>query len=409
MKKITTIGLIVLIIWITISRGINAAVFTKKALTIGQDDKSSIFLNTIIEEIERTKDKVLVVDEIIGDVYVKYWEHIVDDILVKNDSMLLHFYFENDSFLNYERSWTDSKWFYCGYGEVLDLDNYFWKRKVVFPEEDDCGFFYTFLAKQNFPLFCWEVRYTDGTTIIYDPNWTQIGKGVTAPSKKGFVIQGYGESDWRYWRENAQYWYKKWCDNVFSISSPTISQISYFINNKTLNTELFYVIAHSGGLSNRFLARENVYYFTSQLKVDMANRNPMKLAILCCCESMNETGPDTLSYEFRKGETKGTVTIGYIEMSSCPAWIDSLDWQDYMFTKMDQGYTMKIAFDKACQNYPRIANNVKFIGDTELKIDENATNNDEIKSLEMLKLTSSFYKRVFFHFLLNRILQKFNV
>jgi hypothetical protein len=245
-----------------------------------------------------------------------------------------------------------------------------WKRKVVFPDADDCGLFYTFYNEQEYPLFCWEVRYSDGNTIFYDFNETPIGCGVSAPSARGFVVQGYGDSKWRYWRENAQEWYDEWYGSVNCISSPSISQISYCIKNESTNTEAFYVIAHSGKLSTRFLANKNTYYTASQLHYDMENRSPMKLAVLCCCSAMTDTGPGTLSYEFRKGEINDTVTIGYVEMGNCSDWVQSLDWQDFMFEKIDEGFTVKKAFERACAQYPKIADYVKFVGDPNLKIND---------------------------------------
>ena len=44
----------------------------------------------IINEIKKTDDKVLVIDEIIGERHVKYWEHIIDDIYVKNDLIIIN-------------------------------------------------------------------------------------------------------------------------------------------------------------------------------------------------------------------------------------------------------------------------------------------------------------------------------
>jgi hypothetical protein len=90
---------------------------------------------------------------------------------------------------------------------------------------------------------------------------------------------------------------------------------------------------------------------------------------------MKQTGPGTLSYELRKGELNGTVTIGYVGMGHCPNWVDSLYWQDFMFQKIDNGYTIKKAFDRACAYYPKLENYVKFVGDINLKINDERTRN----------------------------------
>lgn len=55
-------------------------------------------------------------------------------------------------------------------------------------------------------------------------------------------------------------------------------------------------------------------------------------------------------------------------MAKSEGWQYSLEWQDYMFSKMDEGYTMKEAFDLACSYYPKISNAVKFVGDKNLTV-----------------------------------------
>jgi hypothetical protein len=380
MKRIFIIGIMAILTGLILTKSINAVVLTSKP-NLNKQSFEGLILNVelkkeIFNEIKSTKDKLLVVDKIIGDRRVKYWEHVIDNIFIKNDSMLLHMDLEYNKVLEYTRCWSNVEIISLNFSNDEFKENYLWKRKVVFPDVDDCGLFYTFYEEQEYPLFCWEVRYNNGNTIFYDFNETPIGYSVPAPSS-GFAIQGYGDSEWCYWRENAQEWYRKWYGSVNSISSPSIDQISYFIKNESIDTESFYVIAHSGGLPTRFLANKTTYYTASQLQHDMANRSPMKLAVLCCCSAMTDTGPGTLSYEFRKGEMTDTVTIGYVEMGNCSDWIQSLDWQDYLFEKIDRGFTVKKAFDRACAQYPIIADYVKFVGDPSLKINDNISSISE--------------------------------
>ena len=63
-----------------------------------------------------------------------------------------------------------------------------------------------------------------------------------------------------------------------------------------------------------------------------------------------------------------TVTVGYTDMASSPGWYCSLPWQDYMFKKMDEGYTIRESFDFASAQYPPISENVVFCGDESLKV-----------------------------------------
>ena len=77
---------------------------TSLGLGFGEEFLSSE-AEEIFKEIEETEDTALVVDKIIGDRYVKYWEHVIDDVSVKNDSILLHLDVETGDILKYEKSW----------------------------------------------------------------------------------------------------------------------------------------------------------------------------------------------------------------------------------------------------------------------------------------------------------------
>jgi len=327
----------------------------------------------IFKEIIGTEDKVLSVDEIIGDREVKYWEHAIDDIIVEGDSILLHIDVENGHILEYEKTWTDVELVLPDYGdEVFEPDNYFWKQRVVFPDEDDCTYFYTFYDPQEYPLVCWEVRHTDGATIMYSLDGDQIGHGIPAPSK-AFSLSGYDKpSDpdpWIQYRQNADSWFQKWCTSTVSLSLPTPATISSYVSDLTY--ECFYELAH--GDSYFFQAdTTGSYYYASNpvgnnVKSDMTSRLPMTFAFIGSCEGMTNTGPGTFSYEFRKGLMVGTVVVGYSGMATCPGWQFAWQWQDYMFSLIDAGNTIKYSFDTASAQYPTIAPCVVFVGDLNLK------------------------------------------
>ena len=327
-------------------------------------------MQAIMNEISKTKDKLLAVNKIIDDKKVMYWEHKVRDFLyVKNDSITLHIDLRYDSVSSYQKIWTELEFNYSGFNKSnFKPEDYFWMQVVVFPDRDDLKDFYTFYKEQSFPVYCWEVRYTNGETVLYNPKGTEIGYGIQAPSNQGLIVRGHGDLAWEPWRSNAIKWYREWSDSIQSKSSPTPEWISSVVE-KT-DVDFFYVIAHSGGLPTRFQANSSKYYTAYMLKEDMSGRDSIKLAVLCCCEAMRETGPGTLSYEFRKGNTEKTVVIGYIGMGGSPGWVDSLDWQDYMFSKINQGRTFKKAFDMACAYFPKIADNVKFVGDENLRLED---------------------------------------
>jgi hypothetical protein len=331
-------------------------------------------LLSILYDIETTENKTLIIDEIIGDKHVKYWEHNIDDIFVKNDSILLHVDAKTGELLYYEKHWTDIKIDPPDFNDdTFEENSYYWKKKIVFPDMEDCSYFYTFHESQNFPVICLEIRHIDGTTIIYDPKGSEIGRGVPAPSEKGFSLSGSddegGDDYWHRWRINADFWFNQWCDSAVSIGSPSVNQISNYIKDQ--NVTFFYEIAHSKGLSTRFQNNNSSYYYASQLKKDIANRQPMKFSFIASCDGMSNTGLGTLSYEFRKGHINGTVTVGYDGMAWCPGWSDSFEWQNKLFTEMNNGLTVKHSFDEARSMYPLIAKCVRLVGDENIVIGNN--------------------------------------
>ncbi len=341
--------------------------------------------NQILIQIDQTIDKLLLEDKIIDDIHVKYWIHVMNGIVIKNDYILLQQNKENNNIIKFEKEWTDTKDLGLDITQ-MNLDTFkidetlvAWMEKVLFPEKNDLLYFYSIDKNQHFPLLCWEVRYKDGYTILYNNNGEIIGSGIPAPNE-GFSLSGYNDESypdpWIDWRLNADSWFKNWCDTTTSISLPTVQVISSYVSNPDMN--IFFEIAHSIGLPTRFQANgEGIFYTADQIQSDMQNRDPIRFAMLCSCEAMRETGPGTLSYEFRKGEIENTVTVGYIGMASCPGWSVSLPWQDYMFYAIDANYTIQEAFNLACAEYPIIADCVVFVGDTTLKIFEGEEDDDD--------------------------------
>lgn len=222
-------------------------------------------------------------------------------------------------------------------------------------------------------------------TLLSDTTKNQ--RSISEDFTHGCIFQGYGENTgWKPWFENAQGYFSKWTDGHFwSVVGPSLDEISYPLS--TLEAEYFYVIAHSGGKSTQFLANRYTYYTADHLREDMSGRPPIKLAILCCCEAMTNTGPRTLSYEFRKGQMEGTAVIGYTNLSEFIEkngdFKDALSWQEDLFNYIDRGYTVKRAFDKACKKFerddPSIANYVKFEGDPSVKVTTAVSVDSDVK------------------------------
>ena len=90
-----------------------------------------------------------------------------------------------------------------------------WKEKILFPEKNDLKNFYSVNKNQLFPLLCWEVKYKNGNTILYNDDGNIIGNGIPTPNK-GFSLSGFNDDSypdpWLEWRLNANTWFKKWCN-----------------------------------------------------------------------------------------------------------------------------------------------------------------------------------------------------
>lgn len=311
-------------------------------------------------------------NELIGDRLVNLWKHKIDDILIKNDRILLNQDVKTNKIIDYIHNWRDidlqsidTKF------EDFNPENIYWKQKVIFLSKEDIGNFYTFTVEQEYPLACWEVRHCDGTTVLYDKVGKIIGQGIPTPNKKGLSMSGSheGKDYWDDWRNCADMYIKYWCEySSFNLPSPTPETISSYVSDPSL--DIFYEIAHG---TNRFFQADiegNCYYASGNnfnVRDDMKDRLPIKFAFIGSCGGMDSTKIGSFSYEFRKGQMKNTVTIGYINMEECEYWIYSLFWQFELFDSLIEGKTFKESYDLANARFPEVKDYIVFKGDENIK------------------------------------------
>ncbi|MCK4434739.1 hypothetical protein KAU92_04555, partial [Candidatus Bathyarchaeota archaeon] len=207
-----------------------------------------------------------------------------------------------------------------------------------------------------------------------------LGYGIPPPYT-AFSLSGPWYFDpcggiWYDWYKNAEFWFNEMGYSTEAVYWPTEEKIKSHVQSN--ETAMFYEIAHSGGKSTQFksgcLGGNNPEYtYAAEIEEWIANYSTMPFTFLASCFSMCNTSDGTLSYEFRKGSTKNTVTVGYCNMSDeiCHlCWTYSLEWQDTLFSYMNQSYTVKHAFDQANADYPACANAscMRFIGDENFKV-----------------------------------------
>jgi len=172
-------------------------------------DKKRIF-----DDIDKTRNKTIVINRTIGFRKVRYWEHIIDQkFYVINDSILLHICPNTNKVLYYRKSWTDIRIDLSIYNNIsYNPKNHSWMRFIIFPDEKDCKNIYRFDQNQSYPIIGLEIRYKDGDTKIYNHLGEQIGVGIPTPSFQSFSISGFDKGSqqdpWRLWRENANYWFR---------------------------------------------------------------------------------------------------------------------------------------------------------------------------------------------------------
>jgi hypothetical protein len=222
---------------------------------------------------------------------------------------------------------------------------------------------------------CWVARSIANSkmeiTVIDAVEGVILGPGV-APPYGGFSLSGAQNltactDPWTTHYNNAADWFDTMGYPTERVYLPTEEQIRSHI--QSTETAMFYELAHGG-----------YWYFSSSCTDDtypadihdwIQCYNPMRFAFIGSCDGMCQTGPNTFSYEFRKGSTDDTVTVGYCGMSTDPcisAWDNSVPWQDALFSYMNAGQTVWDAFNNALADYPMCVDCMRFEGDTDYAV-----------------------------------------
>ena len=232
---------------------------------------------------------------------------------------------------------------------------------------------------------CWAVRIADDKgynidVIVIDAVEGKIlGHGVPWPSS-GFSFSGPQDTtnctgNWSAFSQNAASWFNAMGYPTEAMIYPNEEKVKSHI--QSTETAVFYEVAHG-----------NYDYFTNDCSGDpttaddihnwISGYTKMPFTFLHSCEGMCEVGPGTFSYEFRKGSVEDTVTVGICGIAEAPCNVTCgpclLDWQDTLFSKLSQSWTVKDAFDWACDKYEECYNEsagircVRFAGDENFKV-----------------------------------------
>jgi hypothetical protein len=148
---------------------------------------------------------------------------------------------------------------------------------------------------------------------------------------------------------------------------PTEAQVRSHIQSHY--TVLFYELAHGGSTSFSNACDDSTR--ASEIETWIADYHKMPFAFIGSCGGMCSTDDGTLSYEFRKGSNEFTATVGYCGMSDSPCVDDcwyaghTISWQSALFGYINEGRSVKAAFDLANADYPGCGANecMRFAGD----------------------------------------------
>ncbi len=253
-------------------------------------------------------------------------------------------------------------------GEILFADLF-----IISPESD----VFPFDPTPTNP--CWIVHSASvggirSVTVVDAVTGTIAGPGIPPPSA-GFSLtgpwyEGPCSGSWSSWSGNAKTWFEIMGYPTGEIIWPTEAELSSHVQDS--DVALFYELAHGGSsyFGSGCDGGTAIHYTTaSNIEAWIENYGRMPFAFIGSCAGMCSVGDGTFANEFRKGASEGAAVVGYCGMSEpqcATCWGYSLDWQTSLFSYMDQGWTVRAAYDQANADWPICAgsnNCMRFQGD----------------------------------------------
>lgn len=315
----------------------------------------------------------------VGEKIVSFYQRMIDDAIVEGDYIVYQFDRNTEQLLDSRTHWrTDLPEHLPAPATLISKEQaesmvkgnvQFTKLYFISPES------YTFPIKPTPENPCWIVRSADNSniiiTIIDAVTGEVLGYGVPPPYK-GFSLSGPQYSNpcsgvWTAWYQNAEYWFNTMGYPTEAVEYPDESKVRSHI--QSTKTAMFYELAHGGSTSFASGCIDGTYYeltLPDEIHDWIYTYPKMPFTFIGSCGGMCDVHPGTLSYEFRKGSMQNTVTVGYCGMAAddCDdCWTYSVAWQDALFDYMNQGYSVKDAFDQANADYPACLYCMRFVGD----------------------------------------------
>jgi hypothetical protein len=307
-----------------------------------------------------------------------FHQRMIGEAIVEKDFIRYRFNSETGELIDEERQWREDL--------PSRLPRIIAQDQAEAEAEGEVQFsqlYYISPQSEVFPLRptpkhpCWVVSSKADdqilVTIVDAVTGQKLGYGIPPPAT-GLSIHGpdWGacpqDPIWYAWAENARGWYATMGYSTTRIGNASEADVRSRIQTDDLS--VFYELDHGGSWS--FHNRCDTDIDAAEIHAWIADYANMPFTFLGSCDGMCEQTANRFSFEFRKGSTIDSATVGYCGMSTaaCRAscWGNSIAWQTELFSRMNSGNTVWTAFGLANAAWPNCAasNCMRFAGDTSL-------------------------------------------
>lgn len=211
------------------------------------------------------------------------------------------------------------------------------------------------------PVVAWVIKTNSDIYIYNAETGVKIGRDRVLGKNKSATLSDCGGN---YVKLADEYFTKFGFSNTF-IWHPDISFISKSDVQAIIgdpDTKYWFNVMHGSELG--FELHDGIFVNAGDVEDWLASRDKFWFAFLGSCGALSSTGPGTISYAFRKGSMKDTVTIG----ANRPYSGFSFGWQKKMYDLVLDGETWGDAFDRACAAYIPDSYIAVFCGDRNMKM-----------------------------------------
>jgi len=340
------------------------------------------FLKTNNESENRIFEKTEV-----GNTTAYFYQRVIDSAIVENNNIIYQVNNETGQIISKTEEWRTDLPEHLPV-ELISKEQ---AEQIAGGEIQFSNLYYLSPDSVVFPINytknpCWVVQSlknnnTFAITVIDAINGSIVGEGIPPPytafaSSGAYTAQC--DYPWTNWYQNAQSWFNNMGYSTETAVFPNKDKFKSQISST--DVAVLYEVGHSWDYTGYSFASGcdsqqgqiiiNANYDISNWIKDYSK---MRFVFLASCYSLCDTGPGTLSYEFRKGSNNNTAIVGYCGMGDqkcANCWTQTVSWQNTLFSYMYQGYTVRQAFDMTNPQYPSCYNNgcIRFVGDDNFKI-----------------------------------------